>query len=129
MFDGDHVSVFQYRRTLDHISQFSYIAGPPITFKDLCHLGRQTFQTFPSPFLIRSVDKVLCEQQNVVAPIAERRNVYLDHRETKIKVKSKGAFFTSLFQILIGRSYDPGVERDVFQSTHPPKRSFLQYAK
>ena len=74
-------------------------------------------------------DRVLHEQRNIFASIAQRRNVNLGAFETKVQILTKRAFRREFLEIAIRRAHQPHIDALGFirAKTHDVAR--LQYAQ
>ena len=96
----------------DEVLQLADVAGPGVVHEHLHGLGRHLGV---GPRVLRRVlpEEVLGEHRNLVAPLAQRRQVDRDDVEAEEEVVAELAVGARLRQILVGRGDDADVHADV----------------
>ena len=88
------------RRALDHVLQFADVAGPVVARKPARIAFRQSQLGFQR--LALAVEKVLRQQRNVLAPLAQRHRLHRKHVEAEIEVFAKPAALHFLLEVAVG---------------------------
>src|ERR1019366_6294138 len=98
----------------DDVSQFADVSGPIVALK-LNDAGAGQTRLGTTHFLDREIDEMLCQQLNVIAALAERRNLDRENIQAIIKVFAKAARRGFLLQVAVRRGDD--ANRMATQST------------
>ena len=88
------------RRALDDVLQFADVAGPVVARKPARIAFRQSQLGFQR--LALAVEKVLRQQRNVLAPLAQRHRLHRKHVEAEIEVFAKPAALHFLLEVAVG---------------------------
>src|SRR2546423_2051617 len=92
--------------------------------------GREAVNLVPEPqALAERRDVVLCEQKNVVAALAQGRDVNLDDGQTVVEVEAEARGLAFGFEIAVRRGDDAHVQGYVFKSADAAERALFQNAQ
>src|SRR5262249_44841143 len=72
---------------------------------------------------------LVCERQDVIQPVAKRRNDNRDHIDPVVEIPAEAALADSGFEVAIGRADDPGTGFYRRFTTHASKGSLLDQAE
>ena len=114
----------QQHRPLHRVAQFAHVARPGITFQTGGHRLRK-----PRAALGQFLDEPARQRQNVLAPLAQRRNVQLHHVQPVKQILAKPAGFDFLLQIAVAGGEDAGVGVDFAVRADALKSPVLRHAQ
>ncbi len=114
--------------SLDDILEFAHIARPLVRQQ---HLHRFWVDALDGAFvgLCCTAHKIRSQQGNVLPSLAQRRKVYLNHVQSKIKILAEPPRFHFRLHITIRRGDDADVSRPVSRIADSPVFFFLKQAK
>src|SRR5262245_58297251 len=72
---------------------------------------------------------MISEQQHVVAALAQRRQIDLDHGKTVVKVESEFPGLAFGLQVAVGSRNYAHVEWQILQPADAPERAFFEHAQ
>src|SRR6266571_8058379 len=98
--------------TFDHMGKFTHIAWPVILFQAAQGLRSQVpwFEVVSSRM---ALEKGLRQQGNIVAVLAEGRDVDAHHVQTIVQILTKRALADSIGEIAVGGCDDPDIDLDL----------------
>ena len=99
---GDELAVGQDARPLDHVAQLAHVAGPRRRAEQPLGARRQPDQRLLQP-LGRIAHEGRREIRNVLAALAQRRQVHLDDVEAVVEIAAEPAGGDLGAQIAVGR--------------------------
>ena len=124
MLGVDERSIAHDQGPLEHVSQLTDIAGPFVTAQCLHRLWRQ-FRRGASEL----AEKASRERQNVVAPLAERRNVNVEDVQPVVEVRTEFPLRNRIVQISIGGGDDADVDADRPRASQSQELTLLEHAQ
>ena len=113
--------------TLNHVLELADVARPGVSQKPLVDLAGDV-QVFVV-FAVVDRQVVVREQQDVVSPLPQGRDVNGDHVEPVVEVLSEAARADHFLQGLIGGGDDAHVNGDIFLAAQLFDLSLLEYAQ
>src|ERR1700730_13390224 len=124
VLDVDELSFADDRRSLEHVPQLSDIARPVVATQCLARLWCQL-----RCGATKLEEKAGCEEQNVVAPLAQRRNANVKDVEAVIEVVTELPKRTRILQIPVGGSDDAHVDSDRSRTSESQELTLLQHTQ
>src|ERR1700676_1975255 len=125
--EGDLGAGFESNGALHGVFEFADVAGPFVGFQ-MTH----GFRGDSSDGLLhdgaKALQKMACEQRNVFAAFAQRRQLDWDDAEAIVKILAETAFGNFLFEIFVGGGDDPDIDVNLFVAAEGADLSFLQDA-
>src|SRR5262249_25897985 len=110
-FVVDLAAFGQNNRSLKRVLQFANIAGPRILAKAAAGFGAESKRRF-AELAAEFFKKVVGEDLDVMAPIAQRRNGERDGGDPKVEVFAKEFFTYAIGQVTVGGDDDADVHID-----------------
>ena len=124
---GPHFLVVKHKRhPLQHIAQFAHIARPGVVGHQPGRTVAEATKLFP-PGPGKLGDHTLGQRQNILAPLAQRRNRDPPHIQPIIQILAEPAPLHFARQIQIGRANQPQIHRNLAQAADPEKLPLLQH--
>ena len=117
---GDARRACKQAGTTDAVAEFAHVAGPVVTHQ--CTLGIRQQS-------ISRLEKVLCQRQDVVATVRERRHLQFDDVEPVIEVFTETALPDGFPERCVGRRNDPDVHLAGLAGPEPLELAGLQHAQ
>ena len=115
-------------RAENHVLQLPYIARPAIAQQRRISAGCQAAHR-ALDLRASLLHKGACQQQNILATLAQRRHFKVQHVQAVKKVFTKRPFIDHLFEVTVGRAEDPHVDLDLTLAAHPTKAAVIQKAQ
>ena len=95
----------------DHVPKLADVARPRVGPECLDGIGSQRPKGLPE-FGVEELEEMLRQKDDVFTPLAQRRHLDLEHRETKEQVLAKRTLLHHLLKIPVGRGDDPRIDPD-----------------
>jgi len=109
----------------DLVRQLPNIAGPGIGLDRLDRLLRKPQDLLPH-LLAHPLQEELGHEEDVFAPLPERRDVDHDHAEPVVEVLPEPAVRNRLFEVHVRRGDDAGIDLDLLPPPDPLERLVLE---
>ena len=107
MFGHDQVAAAEQGGAFHGVAQFADVARPGVVFQAIGHGGGKARAA-----LGESGDELAGQRQDVLAPLAQRRDVQFHHVEAVEQVFAETAGFDFLLEVAVGGGEDAGVDVD-----------------
>jgi hypothetical protein len=111
---------------LGHVSQFAHVAGPVVPTEEVARVRRQP-QARGVVLLGVSVEVVLEDGDDVLAPLPQRGDVEDDGREAVVEVLAEAPLAHLLRQVLVRRRDDPHVGPERLRGAHAAELPALEH--
>ena len=129
MLGADEAAAADHHGALDHVAQLAHVARPVIALQLLLDLGGEAAD-LAIVLPVELVDERLGEERDVLAPLAQRRQVDREHVEPVEEVLAQLAVGDRLGRVLVGGGHHAHVDLDlVLAAAHAPEAAFLQHAQ
>ena len=122
------VAVAQGDRPLHGVLELAHIAWPAVVQQDARDLGRERGRG-PAEALGLVGEQTLGEQEHVLAPLAERRQIEAEHVEAIEEVRAEPALLDERLEVLVGGGDDAHVRRDLAVATDRAVGALLKHAQ
>ena len=108
--------------------QLAYIARPGIHHQHLHHIRRHIRHRL-AMLIIKTRQKMLNKQRNILAPIPQRRQRNIHHLQAIKEILSEPSLCNLRWQILIRRADNPNIHSHRLRTAQPLKLFLLQHAQ
>ncbi len=125
MVGVDLVAICQVDDSFDEVPQFADVTGPGMSAQSFAGSGGQR-KGFAPGLATKVSYEMFCEQQDIVATIAQRGQFQGHDVQSKIEVFPKLFFGDHLGQVLVGGGDDACVGGDRFGAAHADDDFFLE---
>src|ERR1035438_4536726 len=120
--------ILQNHGALNCVPQLADISRPVVRQQQAFGFGRKTVN-LALEFAVVVLDEESGHRQNILGPLAQRRDDELDYVQPIVKILPESAFSDGLTQILIGGRYDAYIDTDVAQAPQAPEALLFQDAQ
>jgi hypothetical protein len=124
----NHPAAAEESGPLDQVLQLADVARVAVLEEGVAGGGGEAGHV--TPVLCGELaEEVLQEKRDVLAPLAERRDLDRHHVQPVVEVLAKGPVSHRLFQIAMGSGEDANVHAERLVAAHPLERALLQDAE
>lgn len=121
----DCTIVAEHVRTLHDVSQLAHVSRPVVPQQPLLNMRGNAFAGLLIEFR-QLVDELQSQSDDVVGPLAERRNCQANDVNTEIEVLSKGPFAHHASQVTVRCRNDTHINGNWFDAAEGDDRPFLK---
>src|SRR5262249_1957122 len=125
VFRGDQAALAQNRRALEGVVQFTHVSRPFVLQQRVTSVEAQ-FEVRPTRRLADVVEKRVAERQDIAAPVAQGRQLDLEHLQPIVEILAKVAVQDGLTKVAIRRRQHSYVGAQPTRPAQPLKFTFLQ---
>src|SRR5882672_10733286 len=128
MILAQRLVLFQEHDPLDQVPELPDVAGPAVAPEDLLDLRSDGGEPLPE-FLVVEAEEVPGQVQDVLSPLAKRRQEDGDYFQAVVEVLPEDSLLHGLVQIPVRRRDDPDVHLEVRGAADPLERAVLDEAE
>ena len=118
----------EHDHALYEIAQLAHIAGPSVLDQQRQRVGGDAVKLAIVPCR-KLGHEAPHEQRDVVAALAQRRQINTEHVQPIEQVRAKAALFDMLAQWTVGGGHDAHIDRDRRATTYPRDFTLLEHAQ
>jgi len=123
-----HLATDPEHHAVRHVAQFTHVPAPGMGKQALHQLGRALGHR--QVMALRGLLQEMLEQQrNVLAPLAQGRQLDHDHVEAVVQILAEAALVRALAQVVLGGRHDAGIYRNQLIAAQALQAALLKYAQ
>ena len=126
--EADRARAGERDRALDDVFELAHVAGKIVAIERAQGVGRETEHVL-AHLAREALDEALDQERDVVAPLAQRRQLEADDVEAVVQVLAELAARDVGFDVAVGRGDHPHVDFRFLGRADRTHLAFLQHAK
>src|SRR5438093_570007 len=118
----------EHEQALDQVLELAHVPGPVVAHEDVDRLGLEGL--LPDAHVVRLLlPEAADQEQEVVAPLAQRGQVHGHHVETVVEVGAERALLQAARRVAVGGRDDAHVDADRLGAAHAQELAVLEDAQ